>query len=215
MDRKRATVKSSRPYDNTSRQEQARRTRAAIIEEARARFLSDGFGPTTVASIAGAVGVSVDTIYKSFGGKPGLVRAMCEAALAGTGPVPAEARSDALQRTESDPRIIIAGFGALSAEVAPRIAPLLLLLRDAAATDPEMAQLRADLDDERLARMTHNARNLARAGHLREGVTVKQAGEVMWTYSSPELYELLVVRRRWSITRYAAFIADAMVAALL
>jgi AcrR family transcriptional regulator len=208
-------VKPQRRYDGRRRQEQARHTRAAIVEEARKRFLSDGFGTTTVASIAGAVGVSVDTIYKSFGGKPGLVRAMCESALEGEGPVPAEVRSDALQRAELDPRAIIAGFGALSAEVAPRIAPLLLLLRDAAVTDPEMAKLRTDLDEERLTRMTRNARSLARGGHLRDGLTVKEAGEIMWTYSAPELYELLVVQRRWSPRRYASFIADAMTAALL
>jgi hypothetical protein len=37
----------------------------------------------------------------------------------------------------------------------------------------------------------------------------------MWTYSSPELYELLVLNRRWPAGRYGAFIADAMIAALL
>jgi hypothetical protein len=37
----------------------------------------------------------------------------------------------------------------------------------------------------------------------------------MWTYSSPELYELLVLGRGWPTERYGAFIADAMIAALL
>jgi hypothetical protein len=37
----------------------------------------------------------------------------------------------------------------------------------------------------------------------------------MWTYSSPELYELLVVVRGWPVERYGTFIAEAMVAALL
>ena len=67
----------------------------------------------------------------------------------------------------------------------------------------------------RLSRMTANARNLAAAGHLRPDVTVEQAGEVMWTYSSPELYELLVIKRGWPPGRYGAFIAEAMIAALL
>ena len=84
--------------------------------------------------------MSVDTIYKGFGSKPGLVRGICEQALAGEGPVPAETRSDALNSTESDPRAIIRGWGALTTEVAPRIAPILLLIRDATAADPEMAR---------------------------------------------------------------------------
>src|SRR5579859_2536149 len=159
--------------------------------------------------------VSVETIYKAFGGRPGLVRAICASALAGEGPVPAETRSDELQIREPDPRQIIRGWGKLTTEVAPRVAPILLLLRSAAATDPQMAALRAEMDTARLARMTQNARNLAKAGHLRDDITVEQAGEVLWTYSSPELYELLVLERGWPAERYGTFIADAMTAALL
>jgi hypothetical protein len=36
-----------------------------------------------------------------------------------------------------------------------------------------------------------------------------------WTYSSPQLYELLVLIRGWSLERYSTFLADAMIAALL
>jgi hypothetical protein len=78
-----------------------------------------------------------------------------------------------------------------------------------------MAGLRAEMDTSRLSRMTSNARNLAEAGHLRDDITVQDAGEVLWTYSSPELYELLVLNRGWPAERYATFIADAMIAALL
>ena len=81
--------------------------------------------------------------------------------------------------------------------------------------DPEMASLQTEMDAQRLDRMTHNARNLAKAGHLRKDLNVKQAGEIMWTYSSPQLYELLVLIRGWPPQRYSAFIADAMIAALL
>jgi hypothetical protein len=63
--------------------------------------------------------------------------------------------------------------------------------------------------------MTHNAHNLADAGHLRDGITTEHAAEVLWTYSSPELYELLVINRGWPPRNYGAFIADAMIAALL
>jgi AcrR family transcriptional regulator len=215
MDQDRSRVNRKRPYDAARRREQARRTREAILDVARRRFLDDGFAATTIAAIAGEVGVSVDTIYKSFGGKPGLVSAICQQALAGAGSVPAEVRSDALQATERDPRQIIRGWGELTAEVAPRVAPILLLVRAAATADPEMAQLRSQLGAQRLERMTDNARNLANTGGLRDGVTVERAAEIMWTYSSPELYELLVLMRGWPLERYGTFVADAMLAALL
>jgi AcrR family transcriptional regulator len=214
MEPKRSPVNPTRPYNSTRRQAQARQTREAIIATARRLFLADGFASTTVAAIAAEIGVSVDTIYKSFGGKPGLVRAICEEALAGEGRIHAETRSDALQATEPDPRQIIRGWGELTTEVAPRVAPILLLVR-AAAADPEMASLQSEMDAQRLARMTHNARSLAAAGHLRDDVTVELAGEILWTYSSAELYELLVLARGWTLRRYADFIVDAMIAALL
>jgi hypothetical protein len=129
--------------------------------------------------------------------------------------VHAETRSDALQASEPDPRVIMRGIGRLAAEVAPRVAPIMLLVRDAALTDPDMAALKSDFDDQRLERMIHNARNLSDAGHLREGLSVEEAGEIMWTYSSEELYELLVIKRGWSVERFGGFIAAALAAALL
>ena len=38
---------------------------------------------------------------------------------------------------------------------------------------------------------------------------------MLWTYSAPELYELLVLRRGWSRKRFGRFVADAMADALL
>ena len=103
----------------------------------------------------------------------------------------------------------------LTLEVAPRVAPILLLIRAAAAGDPEVAILLDEIDARRLHRMTDNARRLGRAGHLRPGITVARAADVLWTYSSQELYELLVLRRGWPLARYGRFIADAMIDALL
>jgi len=215
MERKNEPVKGRRRYDSPRRQAQARETRDNILEAARERFLRDGFGQTTVAAIAADAGVSVDTIYKTYGGKPGLVRAIYDKALAGEGPVHAEARSDALQTGEGDARTIMRGLGRFVSEIAPLVAPVLLLVEDAAATDPAMAELEADLDDQRLKRMTHNAENLARAGHLRTDLTVEEAGLVMWTLTSAHVYELLVMRRGWSLERLGDLNATILTAALL
>ena len=91
----------------------------------------------------------------------------------------------------------------------------MLLLRDAAAADAEVRALFEQMDADRLRRMTENARRLHQAGHLRPGVGLAEAADVLWTYSSAELYELLVLRRGWTPERYGRFVADAMVGALL
>jgi AcrR family transcriptional regulator len=209
------TVKRTRTYDASGRQERARRTRARIVDAAAERFRRAGYAGTTIAAVAGDAGTSVDTVYKSFGGKAGLVRAVYDRTLEGVGDTPAEQRSDRLQATERDPRRLIRAWGNFVAELAPLGAPVIALITAAAATDPELQPLLADIDAQRLKRMRANAKRLHDAGHLRAGVTVAQAGDVLWTYSSPELYDLLVVRRGMPLRKYADFVADAMIAALL
>jgi len=214
MSAQRSGVKTKRTYDTTSRSERAGVSRSRTLEVARQRFLANGYASTSVESIAAAARISPSTIYKSYGGKRGLARAVCEQALAGVGPSAAEERSNAL-RTLDDPHQVAAGWGDLVAEVAPRIAPLLLVLRDAARTDHEAAGLYDELDRTRLARMADNARHLAQGGHLRSGVTAGEARDVMWMCSSPELYDLLVRRRRWSPGKFGRFVADTITGVLI
>ncbi len=209
------SVKGRRTYDGSRRRDQARRTRAALLDAALARFLAQGYSATTIESIALDAGVSDATIYKTFGGKPGLVRALCEQALAGEGSSPAEQRSDELRESESDPHRVIEGWGRLTAEVSPRVAPILLLLRDAANADRVAAELYEELDNKRLTRMAENARYLADGQHLRAGLRLRDARDVLWLYSSPELFDLLVRRRRWTVSRYSRFVSDAIATALL
>jgi AcrR family transcriptional regulator len=214
MTREREPVKGARTYDASGRQARARHQRAAALDAALALFLETGYAATTVESIAQAAGVSAATIYKSYGGKAGLVRDLCRRALTGAGPVPAEERSNAL-RSEDDPRQVIDGWGRLAAEVSPRVSPLLLLLRTAAQADPEAAGLYAELDRARLARMGDNARYLAKGGHLREGITARDARDVLWLCSSPELYDLLITQRRWTLAKFSRFVTDSITSALL
>ena len=57
------------------------------------------------------------------------------------------------------------------------------------------------------------ASDLARTGQLR--VSATQARDVLWTYRAPELYELLVLERGWSASRYGKFVTRALSDALL
>lgn len=210
-----ARVKKSRNYNALGRVQQAQKSRERVVEVARRAFLEHGYAATTIAAVAREAGVSVETIYKGFGGKPGLVRAIYQRGLEGRGDKPAPERSDTMSARVTDPREIIRNWGTLTAEVSPLVSPILLLVRSAAATDPELAVLLRESDDERLARMRRNAGVLAKRGFLRAGMTTDRAGEIMWAYSSPELYELFVVRRGWSPKQLGEFVASALTAALL
>lgn len=210
-----ANVKSKRRYDSTGRQAQAQRNRQAILDTAQRQFLDGGYGATTITAIAREAGVSVETVYKAFGGKAGVVHALYERGLTGLGPVPAYERSDEMRAHETDPVTIMRKWGLLTAEVASVVTPIRLLMRSAAATDPEMAALLEESDDERLTRMRHHARFLGERGYLRDGVTLGEATDILWTCSSVELYELLVLKRGWSLRRFAEYVTTFMIATLL
>lgn len=208
-------VKPRRPYDARRRRERAAQARRAVVDAARARFLADGYAATTVASVAADAGLSVETVYKAFGSKAGLVRAVFEQDLAGEDAVTTGERADRVSREERDGEKRLRAFGGFLAEVTQRAGPIALLVRDAAATSPDMHELWEELQAARLARMAMHARRLADDGLLRPGVTADEARDVLWACSGPELFDLLVRRRGWTPERFGAWIGDAYVAALL
>jgi AcrR family transcriptional regulator len=208
-------VKPTRGYDSSRRRARALETRRAILEGARSLFFSEGYRSTTVAAIAARADVSVETIYKAFGGKAGLARALFDQALAGEGPISTGERAAAVKREEHDPRRRLRAFGGFVTEVAPRVAPVMLLIRAAAETDPEAATLWQHLNEERLRGMERDARQLADEGHLRNDVSPEEARDIFWTCSSPELFELLVLRRGWTPERFGEWVGDTFVSTLL
>jgi len=214
--RTRAPVKR-RAYDVAGRRAAAERRRTAVLDAAWSQFSAHGYAATTVEAIAGAAGVSTATVYKVHGGKVGIVRSLVTRALEGdpTDDASAETRSDRLRELAADPRALVEGWGALLAEVSPRVSPIVLLLRDVAGSDPAAADLFAEVEADRLARMGENAAALERRGGLRTGVTRAAARDLLWTYTAPDLYDMLVRRRGWSVRRYSRFVTDAMVDGLL
>lgn len=210
-------VKPRRRYDSSRRQAQARLTRRAILTAARGLFLERGYAGTTMAEVAGAAEVSVETVYKAFKNKSGLVKALFDVAIAGDDqPVPMQQRERAIKmREEPDPRQKLLLYGEHLSEAGPRAGQLQLLIRSAAAADPDAAAVWDEMVQERLIGMTELARHLHEGGHLRPGVSLDEARDVLWTYNSVELFDLLVLQRGWDPDRYGRWVAEAMIRALL
>ena len=211
------SVKSRRRYDSPRRREQARETRRAVLEAARDLFLALGYAKTTMAAVAKKAGVSVETVYKAFGNKARLAKAVFDVAIVGDDePVPMLQRERvARMRREPDPRRKLRMYGEHLAEAGPRAGRLQLLIRSAAATHPDASVIWDQMVQERLIGMTAFASHLHEEGHLRPGVSLEEARDILWTYNSVELFDLLVVQRRWDPERYGVWIAEAMIAALL
>ena len=76
-------VKPRRQYDSRRRREQAAQTRRDIEAAADKLFRERGYIGTSMPAIAAEAGVVVETIYRAFGSKAGLFKAVIESALAG------------------------------------------------------------------------------------------------------------------------------------
>jgi AcrR family transcriptional regulator len=210
-------IQGRRRYDSTRRAEQARLTRRSILEAARHLFLKNGYAATTVGAVAKRAGVSVETVYKSFGNKVGLVKAVFDVAIVGDDePIPMLQR-ELVRRIEAepDPRRMFMMYGDHLAKAGPRAGRIQLLIRSAGATDPEAHSLWKELLGQRLYGMSAFAHHLHEGGHLRPGISVEDARDILWTYNSVELYDLLVLERGWEPERYGRWIAEALIAALL
>ena len=200
----------SRPYRSSVRQEQARRTRLAILQAARRLFLEQGYAATTIAQIAADAGIAVDTVYASVGTKPVLMRLLVETAISGTDrAVPAEQRDYVRQVKAADAAERKIGiYASAVTEVNSRLAPLHLVLRDAAAQAPELAQIWAEIVSRRARNMRLFAQELAATGQLRPGLGIGEVADVVWSLNSAEYYILLVRDRGWAPERFARWLAD-------
>lgn len=203
-----------RRYDTAHRRRRAAERRARVVATASALFAARGFAGTTVAAVAAEAEVSPETIYKSFGGKAGLVREIWQDALAGVGPDHAERRADAISASTATGPEIIEGWVRLGLEVAPRAVAVLALVRAAAEVDAEAAGLLDEIESGRAERMLHNARALHDAQHLRGDLSVEHARDLLLMFSA-DFYDRLVVRAGWDVEDYVATVTRTMTAALL
>jgi AcrR family transcriptional regulator len=212
-------VKPRRRYNATRRQAQAAQTRQDILDAAHQRFLERGYAGATLAAIAQAAGVVVETIYRAYDSKAELFKAVVRAAVAGGAnrvQVPVEQRpAIAAVIAESDPHRQLELYAATQPGIHARAGPLLRVLIGAAATDPELAELWAEIEDERLNGLGRFAGLLADRGVLRPGLSVEEARDLLWTLNSLAVHDLLVLQRGWSPERYRDWLAAALARELL
>jgi AcrR family transcriptional regulator len=200
------------------RDQQALLTRRRVLEIALELFLADGYLGTTIDAVARRAGVSTQTVYNAVGGKPALLRAVYDISLAGDDePVPiAERPAFQAMLAETDGRRCLARYATLSRELWERAGPLVArLLSQAAAGDADLRAFADTAERQRATGTAMVARHVAERFGLRPGLTVQEAGDVLWTLIAPEVLQRLVARRGWSLDRAEAWLADAMADTLL
>jgi AcrR family transcriptional regulator len=190
-----------------------------VLASARAQFLEEGgYARTSMSAIAAAAGVSVQTLYNTFGSKAALLKAVFDTTLAGDDePIPMGQRPlfQAMER-ERDPAALLHHYARIGATLMKRMGPLLARVREgAAAGDPDLAALLETSARERLVGATEVVASVRALGPLRPGLSTARARDIVWTHTSYELWDLLVIQRGWSARSYADYLGGSMSRALL
>jgi AcrR family transcriptional regulator len=193
-----------RKYDSTRRQADAEARHRRIIDESTKLFLDNGFVATSIGQIAEAAGVSPQTIYATFGSKAGVLGRAIDVAVVGDfAEVPIFDRAPSL-KTKDD----LVAYARFVRTINERVAPLIRVMEQAAATDPSLDELRSTLID----RLRDDCRRwVAELGPkaLRKGLSKAEAADVMAVTGSPYVYTYFTIDAGWSPQQYERWLADA------
>ena len=207
-----------RAYRSVLREEQARSTRRAIVDAATELFVGRGYAATTIDAVAERAGVSRRTVFVSVGGgKAQLLRRAWDCAIVGDDePVPMAQRPDVRRLMhQDDPQGALRGWTRTVREVSERVAGLARVLVAAADSDPEVAELLAVAESQRLTGARMFVGWLREHGGLRRGVTPERAAQICWAQSDPSIYRRLVVERSWTSAQYERYLVDVLRATIL
>jgi AcrR family transcriptional regulator len=202
----------------TRRSERAEATRRRVVEAANRLFVDRGYRATTIESIADAADVSVETVYKRFGNKAGLLKAAREVAVAGA-PEPQafftfpSAPIDEAISAASGQKAQLRTLAELSSRRLERLAPFHRMLRNAGTGDPELADFVANDHANRREAQRANIRSIARDRPLRMGVD--EAADTYSALANPDVYLLLIDHFGWTAEGYQAWLTNTVVRLLL
>lgn len=181
-----------RRYDSLRRTAQAQQTSADIARAARTLFVAKGWAATTVRDVAREAGVSVPTIYAAYGNKNGLTWALADSA---------DLSADVSQlvaelETAPEPPRQLAAMIAYDRRLFERAGEVIVLLREAGRTEPELAQ--AYRDARGRADDAHRQVLSAWPSHtLRPDVDLDTALDIYAALCNIDVYTELTVERGW------------------
>jgi AcrR family transcriptional regulator len=204
-----------RKYHSPLRADQARRTRRRVLEAALHLFADRGYAGTTIAAVAARAGVSPETIYLSLGGKRGLLEGVIEVAIAGgddTANREAERWAEVARLPGAADRL--AQMVDYSCAILARTRPIHTVIRGAADKEAFAAALGKRLLHDRLTAQSERVREYL-GGHLKQGLSISDAGERYCALASPELYYTLTVEFGWTAEQHRRWLTELLQTELL
>ena len=184
-------------------------TRQRILVAAATLFLDRGYAGTTIRAIATEADVSVPTVESLFGTKARVLKAAIDVAIAGDDdPVPVLDRgwTDAGMRAETAEEFLSIVAGVIG-PAQTRSAGLVLAVFEGSSTDPELAEVSAQMIGQRAVTAGWVVRALAHKSPLREDLSDDEAVDTLWMLMDPAVFDRLVRQRHWTQQQYQDWFA--------
>ena len=191
-------VKGS-PATPPSRRARASATTWRIVKAAYTLFCERGYAGTTMAQIAEAAGVAVQTVYFTFHTKSALLSRAYDFAVMGEEPqIPQLQPFYLAMVAEPDVTRALRHFVNGVGEITRRVMALSLAATVAADGDPDTAGVIAHHDRMQADAYREVVTLLATKANLRPGLDIERATDLLLLYVGTDLYHVLVVGRGWS-----------------
>src|SRR4051812_46143319 len=202
-------AEGKRVYHSPLRAEQARRTRAAVLDAAGRCFLEKGYAATTMKDVAAQAGVSVQTVFGQ-GSKAALLLACVDRAVVGDDEeAPLAQRELFLRLVQAPDRATkLAAVRELVLRYVPEAVPILQVFAGAAAGDPEIAEAWTEYERRRLSDQRIMIGSFE--PELRDGLDVERATDIAWGVFTHAPVANLIGVRGWTLEQYADFLVDAV-----
>lgn len=208
-------VKARRPYDSSRRREQARDTQLRILRAAGDLFVQKGYGRTTIADVAKAAEVSVESVYAGFKNKVTLLHRVWDVTIGGDDDEVVFHERPEIKAIRAEPDLAkrFAMHARMFTAVARRITPFLLALHGAAGSEQAAEQMLAEIGRQRYEGMRVMAHDAAVTGQL--AVSEQECHDFVWATTDGMLWHKLVVERGWTDEQYADWMGRMWVATLV
>jgi AcrR family transcriptional regulator len=201
-----------RRYDNSRRLAQVRATRLKVIEAAGSLFIEHGYPATTLETVADTADVALPTLYRLFGSKRALLKAVLDASFGGDDePIAFGDRPEQQQAlAQPDPTSLVRSFARICRLFMERSSEMFHVLATAAHVDPEIAELQSDIRQQRHTGQTRIVAAIASRDALDPELSLSDAQDIAYAALSPEVHRILTVERGWTADQYERWLARAL-----
>ena len=196
-----------RSYDSARRRRQAEDTRKRLAASARRLFFENGYAATTIESIAREAGVSAQTFYAVHGSKRRVLCALVDE-------VEKEADLPGLRRllreNEGHPRVQLRHVVDFNTRLFEAAGDVLQVLHDARDADADLSLVWREGEGRRRAGQAPLIGAWASAGALGPLVKKREAADILWALTGPDVFRLFVREQSWSVRRYRDWLLSSL-----